>query len=168
MTTSNDNAITTLPYDSSSLESPTLSARELQILRLLATGATTKDVAKTLILAEGTVKQQLNTIRCLLDARNSLHAVARAIALGLISPEVALYETEWPLEHDTPAPEPLTDRELQILRLLRTPHITNKAIARALIISPKTVTRHCSNIFMKLGVQCRTDALAAARAHGLL
>src|SRR5215217_4585658 len=138
MTTTNG----TPPFDAFAVEVPTLSARETQILRLLATGATTRDVAKTLALAEGTVKQQLTTIRCILDARNSLHAVARAIALGIIPPETALHDTEWPLEYDTPPPEPLTEREAQILRLLRSPGISNKAIARALFITEATLKRH--------------------------
>ena len=49
------------------------------------------------------------------------------------------------------APHGLTQRELQVLRLVATGK-TNKAIARELFLSDKTIDRHLSNIFNKLGV----------------
>jgi len=58
----------------------------------------------------------------------------------------------------------LTGRELEVLRLV-TAGQSNRAIAAALFISPKTASVHVSNILGKLGVATRTEA--AARAHAL-
>jgi ATP/maltotriose-dependent transcriptional regulator MalT len=61
----------------------------------------------------------------------------------------------------------LTERELQVLRLLAT-GTTNHAIANELVLSEKTVHRHVSNIFTKLGVSSRAAATAYAYQHRLL
>lgn len=61
----------------------------------------------------------------------------------------------------------LTARELEVLRLLATGK-TNKAIASDLSLSRKTVDRHVSNIFVKLGVGSRSAATAYAYRSGLV
>jgi DNA-binding CsgD family transcriptional regulator len=61
----------------------------------------------------------------------------------------------------------LTGRELQVLRLLATGK-TNRAIAADLILAEKTVDRHVTNIFAKLGVSSRAAATAFAYEHRLL
>jgi DNA-binding CsgD family transcriptional regulator/predicted DNA-binding protein (MmcQ/YjbR family) len=61
----------------------------------------------------------------------------------------------------------LTTRELQVLRLLAT-GTTNRAIAGELSVAEKTVDRHVSNIFTKLGVSSRAAATAYAYQHRLL
>jgi DNA-binding NarL/FixJ family response regulator len=61
----------------------------------------------------------------------------------------------------------LTQRELQVLRLV-TAGRTNKAIAADLVLSERTVDRHVSNIFTKLGVSSRAAATAFAYEHHLL
>lgn len=63
--------------------------------------------------------------------------------------------------------EPLTERELQILGLLAGRY-SNKEIARELYIAPGTVKRHTINIYQKLSVESRRDAVEAARALGIL
>ncbi len=45
---------------------------------------------------------------------------------------------------------------------------TNRAIAEELFLSEKTVARHVSNIFTKLGVSSRSAATAYAYEHGLV
>lgn len=61
----------------------------------------------------------------------------------------------------------LTERERQIIHLVDQGQ-SNKLIARAIGISAETVKTHLKNIFEKLGVQQRRQAVAAARAAGLL
>lgn len=61
----------------------------------------------------------------------------------------------------------LTQRELEVLRHLAAGE-TNKAIAAGLVLSERTVDRHVSNIFAKLGVSSRTAATAYAYEHRLL
>lgn len=61
----------------------------------------------------------------------------------------------------------LTTREVQVLRLVAAGK-TNRAIADELFISEKTVARHMSNIFTKLGLSSRSAATAYVYEHGLL
>jgi len=65
------------------------------------------------------------------------------------------------------APEGLTARELDVLRLAARGH-TNRAIGRALGISNRTVQGHLANIFGKLGVANRTEAVLLALKQGWL
>jgi DNA-binding NarL/FixJ family response regulator len=58
----------------------------------------------------------------------------------------------------------LSARETEVLRLIATGK-TNRAIAGALRISEKTVARHVSNIFTKLGLSSRAAATAYAYEH---
>lgn len=64
-------------------------------------------------------------------------------------------------------PGGLSARELEVLGLAARGE-SNRAIARALVISEKTVGRHLSNVYTKLGVGTRTAAAAWARDHGIL
>ena len=61
----------------------------------------------------------------------------------------------------------LTPRELEVLRLVSA-GMTNRAIAGELVLSEKTVARHLSNIFAKLGVPSRAAATAYAYEHDLI
>jgi len=60
------------------------------------------------------------------------------------------------------AAEPLTERELEVLQLA-SKGMTNKDIAKGLCLSVRTVQCHLGNIFSKLGVGSRTEAIL----HGL-
>ncbi len=66
-----------------------------------------------------------------------------------------------------PLPEPLSERELQVLQLLAR-GASNQEIAQELVITVDTVKRHVSHIFSKLGVQNRIQAVRQARELGLL
>ena len=65
------------------------------------------------------------------------------------------------------APTKLTARELEVLALVATGK-TNRAIADALRLSEKTVARHVSNIFTKLGAGNRSQAVVIAYEAGVV
>lgn len=67
----------------------------------------------------------------------------------------------------SPGAAGVTGRELQVLTLVAAGR-SNRAIANDLIISEKTVARHISNIFAKLGLSSRAEATAYAYQHGLV
>ena len=63
--------------------------------------------------------------------------------------------------------EPLSQREIDILQCLAE-GLSNREIAHRLIISLSTVKTHTRNIYIKLGVNSRTQAIAQARAWGII
>ena len=63
--------------------------------------------------------------------------------------------------------EPLSGRELEVLHLMAAGR-SNKEIANELVIAIGTVKRHTANIFDKLDVRNRTEAVTKARQLGLL
>jgi DNA-binding CsgD family transcriptional regulator len=64
-----------------------------------------------------------------------------------------------------PFPE-LSDREREVLDLLARGY-DNATIARRMVLSPKTVRNHVSNVLTKLGVPDRAQAMIRARDEGL-
>jgi len=66
-----------------------------------------------------------------------------------------------------PLVDPLTDRELEILRHLAEGR-SNREIARAVFLTEGTVKNHVTNILAKLGARDRTQAALRASALGLL
>jgi ATP/maltotriose-dependent transcriptional regulator MalT len=74
---------------------------------------------------------------------------------------------QWSTEEAPSAlPAGLTEREAEVLCLVAAGH-TNKDIAAELYLSERTVARHLSNIFTKIGVTSRTAAAAFAFEHRL-
>jgi ATP/maltotriose-dependent transcriptional regulator MalT len=63
--------------------------------------------------------------------------------------------------------EPLHDRELEVLRLMADGR-SNREIAERLVVTLSTVKWHSNNLFGKLGVRSRTQAVARARELGVL
>lgn len=95
-------------------------------------------------------------------AASALVQLGDPLEKGFPTPEVTPARTG-----ATPLAEPLTERELEVLRLLVT-GITNREIARALIIGEETVKTHVARILHKLDAPTRAGAGARARALGLL
>jgi LuxR family maltose regulon positive regulatory protein len=67
----------------------------------------------------------------------------------------------------TALPDPLTPRELEIMRLICKGY-SNPEIARELVVTINTIKKHTSNIYGKLGVSSRTQAIARAHDLGLV
>lgn len=80
-----------------------------------------------------------------------------------VEPEAELSEGS-PVE---PLAEPLSEREREVLGLLASGK-TNREIAGELYVAPGTVKAHVANVYRKLEVHNRTEALGRARALGLL
>lgn len=92
-------------------------------------------------------------------------AAGEAIFGPAIAQRMVTYFSQMPPAAASSFPE-LTEREQEIL-LLIAKHRTNQEIAQRLQISPKTVRNHVSNIFAKLQVADRAEAILRARDAGL-
>jgi DNA-binding NarL/FixJ family response regulator len=110
------------------------------------------------------------------EALETLAHAVRAAAQGdsWLSPAVARHVVQRAVEHSTldttsatPADSlPLTPAERQVLSLLAQ-GVDNAAIAERLVITKRTVQNHISNIYGKLDVSTRTEAMLFALRHGL-
>ena len=79
-----------------------------------------------------------------------------------------LFKSKVPHSRSTePLLDPLSVRELEVLHLIAIGD-SNYEIAKQLVVAVSTVKRHVSNIFSKLGVTNRTQAVARARDFGIL
>lgn len=125
----------------------------LKALRAGARGYLLKDVA---------LDRLVHAIRTLADGGS---LVQPALTERLV--RAAEVSGEFPDFTDLPAPEPLTERELGILRLLAG-GFNNREIADAVGLAEGTVKNHVSNVLMKLYVRDRTRAVLRALDLGLL
>lgn len=98
------------------------------------------------------------------EIRQAVHEVAEG--RRSLAPEVRrlLLDNE---SHPTHLAEPLTTRELDVLRLV-VQGARNSEIGQRLSITVKTVETHLTSIYGKLGVQSRAEAIALAQKQGLL
>jgi LuxR family maltose regulon positive regulatory protein len=117
-------------------------------------------------------------VRVFLDEGLPMRALLRQAASRGIAPDyverlLAMFKTEArgpdQIEKTSGSPliEPLTARELQVLRLIAAGH-SNQEIAEILLLAVGTVKRHISNVYAKLNVEKRTQAVACARELGLI
>jgi DNA-binding NarL/FixJ family response regulator len=104
--------------------------------------------------------------------RAELLRAVRAVASGeaIFGPAVArrlvaFFDRPAPLPDPAAFPE-LTDREREILDLVARGK-SNAEITAELVLSPKTVRNHVSNVFAKLQVRDRAEAIVRAREAGL-
>ena len=104
-------------------------------------------------------KELTNAIRSAYEGESVLHpSVAKAIFAQLRTPPGKLSNEK---------PDVLSDRELQVLQK-GTEGLSNKQIATILSIGPRTVQTHWRNIFDKLGVYSRTEAIVYCLKKGWL
>ena len=103
--------------------------------------------------------------------REELFKAIRAVYRGesLIQPVVAskLLDRFAELSRRAPSAEELSERELQVLQLIAK-GAANKEISAQLSISQSTVKTHISNIFQKLEVNDRTEAVTQALKRGII
>jgi LuxR family transcriptional regulator, maltose regulon positive regulatory protein len=121
-------------------------------------------------LDEGeTIHRLLSALRSRLGPGDELAAYLRRILAAFEplagSEQAAGTSAGQPAGRD--AVDPLSERENEILCLVAQ-GLTNQAIADRLVISLTTVKTHVGNIFLKLGVKNRTQAIATAESLGLL
>jgi len=102
------------------------------------------------------------------DQREIVRAI-EAVGSGeaIFGPAIAQRLIEYFAEPGSRYPFPqLTDREREVLELIAQGH-NNHEIARHFVLSPKTVRNHVSNVFTKLQVADRAQAIIRAREAGL-
>lgn len=119
-------------------------------------------------------------VRVFLDEGKAMHqllsyASEREIATAYVNKLLSAYKAVELLPNDgigtktmmQPLIEPLSERELEILHLIAE-GLTNREISDRLFLALSTVKGHNRNIYGKLNVQRRTEAIAHARELGLL
>jgi len=98
------------------------------------------------------------------------HSRLRTTHASLISDILNLLAGQTPTARPsevTPLQEPLSESELRVLRYLPT-NLRGPEIAAELFVSPNTIRSHLRNVYAKLGVHSRADAVNRARELGLL
>jgi len=103
--------------------------------------------------------------------REELFKAIRAVYKGesLIQPSIAskVLDRFATLSRQSQPPELLSEREMEVLRLMAT-GAANKTIAAQLFISESTVKTHVQSIFQKLDVNDRTEAVTNALQRGII
>ena len=100
-------------------------------------------------------------------ARHARHRTAHAALIAEILSLLASQNPAPPRIGPPPLSEPLSDSELRVLRYLPT-NLTRPDIAGELCVSINTVGTHMGNLYAKLGVHSRREAVDRARGLGLL
>nr|WP_281070125.1 helix-turn-helix transcriptional regulator [Paeniglutamicibacter psychrophenolicus] len=104
-------------------------------------------------------------------ARASLRELGAAAALGRAAKSLEAGPVPGPGAKPDTATQtvgfgPISPRETEVLRLVAT-GMTNRQVAQTLFLSEKTVARHLSNIYTKIGVENRAAATAYAYDRGI-
>lgn len=150
---------------------------EILILQALVFQAMGDTTLATSTLEQGlTLAEQGGFIRIFVDEGPQMEALIKKIKTKdekkkkyvriLIA---AFRETKSHLTSTSPQPliEPLSERELEVLHLIAK-GLTNQQIASRLFLSLNTIKAHTRNIYQKLGVNNRTQAVSNARSLNIL
>ncbi len=147
---------------------------EIRMLQALALQAR-NDIPRALEFLEQalTLAQPEGYVRLFVDEGPSMMALLREAARRGIAPDYvsllqsALGQAENKIPSAQVLVEPLSDREIEVLRLLAT-DLSGPEIARELMISLSTLRTHTQNIYSKLGVNNRRAAIRRAEELHLL
>jgi HD-GYP domain-containing protein (c-di-GMP phosphodiesterase class II)/DNA-binding CsgD family transcriptional regulator len=101
------------------------------------------------------------------EAADALTAEARAGRFDPQCVQAVLDATGHPARVPRFWPAGMSDREVEVLRLLAT-GLTNAQIAKVLVVSPRTAEHHVQHIYARIGVSTRASAALYAMQHGLL
>ncbi len=122
-----------------------------------------REVTEALALARMSLErceqvfEQLSRIRALVVSTQSRDCTTRV-------PIVAGHHECDRLNHSPHCVDQLTSREAQILYLISIGN-SNRLIAEALFLSPRTIERHIANIYLKIDVHSKDQAIAWAQCH---
>jgi LuxR family maltose regulon positive regulatory protein len=144
-------------------------------IRILQALAASDDEQALVHLAEAlTMAQPEGYVRIFVDQGKALVPLLRRAAHRGIAPGYVARLLSAMAESPGAAPslaqpliEPLSEREIEVLQLIAAGK-SNQAIAAELVLSVGTVKAHASNIYGKLGVRSRTQAVARARELELI
>ena len=138
-----------------------LTKREIDVLALLATGMSSKEVADKLFMSQATVNTHCCGCFEVLGVHNRIHAIFVAAKKGFLDiKDLASDDMAIPAGVSR-----LTKRELDTIYALFV-HGNSTATAKALRISKRTVDYHLASIYEKLQVRSRTGLLRIAFAIG--
>ena len=113
------------------------------------------------LLKDVQVDELVDAIRAVHAGESILHpAIARKVVDRFARPQETLQTVQVALDQ-------LTERELEVLRLAAK-GMSNREIAQELIISVRTVQTHLTNVFNKMGVGSRTEAVVHGLRKGLI
>jgi LuxR family maltose regulon positive regulatory protein len=146
-----------------------IAVRVLQSLAAPTRGKALEFLSEALAMA-----QPEGFIRVFADAGEPLMPLLQDAALRGVMPEyvgkiMAAIKRKPSVTTPSPSPlvEPLSERELEVLRLVAA-GLSNREIAKKLVISPGTAKTHIHNVCGKLGVRNRTEAATRAKELGLV
>ena len=152
----------------------------VEVRALQALAAPTPAAALTFLADALALAQPEGYVRTFVDKGEPMATLLRQVASQGIAPDyvaklLAAFGAEAPILSISPPPrvpaqpliEPLSERELEVLQLLADGQ-TNHEIAQTLCVSVNTVKTHLKNIYGKLGVHSRREAIAQAKKLGLV
>lgn len=126
----------------------------------LAVAAALRAGAKGFLLKDVSLQQLVDAIRRLAGGGRLVQPAVTDRLLRIMSSRSSDLDA-------TPHPEPLTEREMDVLRLAASGW-SNREIAQGLHLAEGTVKNHMSSVLVKLGVRDRTRAVLRALEEGLI